>query len=74
MMARALSAALKTSRCINYQSQYGAVHIIDVEQRTKSKIIIWGTVDDGHEWRSFECVYGAKITAFKLRSIPRRRP
>lgn len=60
--------------CSAHASQYGAVHIIDVEQRTKSKIVIWGTIDDGYERRSFECVYGAKITAFKLRSVPRRRP
>lgn len=56
-----------------HASQYGAVHIIDVGQRTPSKIIIWGTVNDDQAQRSFEGFYGAKITALKLRSTPRSR-
>jgi len=59
--------------CSAHASQYGAVHIIDVEQHTTSKIIVWGTVDDGQARRSFECAYGTKITGFKLRPIPSRR-
>ena len=56
--------------CTAHASRYGTVHIIDVQQFTTSKIIVWGTVDDGKERRSFECGYGTKITDFKLRAIP----
>lgn len=55
--------------CSAQASPYGAVHIIDIEQRTASKIIVWGTVDDGKERRSFECAYGTRIIGFKLRAI-----
>lgn len=58
--------------CSAHASQYGAVHIIDIEQRAASKIIVWGTVNDGKERRSFECGYGTKITGFKLRPIKPR--
>lgn len=57
------------TECSTRASQYGRVHIIDVEQRSISKIIVWGTVDDGKQRRSFECDYGTKITGFKLRTI-----
>jgi len=60
------------SECSARASQYGRVHIIDVEQHSISKIIVWGTVDDGKQRRSFECDYGTKITGFKLRAIPRQ--
>lgn len=59
--------------CGTQASQYGAVHIIDVQQATPSKIIVWGTVDDGKQRRSFECRYGTKITSFKLRAIKPQR-
>lgn len=55
--------------CSNRAAQYGAIHIIDVEQHSVGKIIVWGTVDDGKQKRSFECDYGARITGFKLRAI-----
>ena len=55
--------------CSDHAAQYGTVHIIDVQQRARSKITVWGTVDNGQERRSFECGYGTKITAFKLRGI-----
>lgn len=55
--------------CTARASQYGKVHIIDVEQRTTSRIVVWGTVDDGNQRRSFRCAYGTKITSFKLRAI-----
>ncbi len=61
-----------TADCTAQASQYGAVHIIDVEQRSPSKIIVWGTVDDGKQRRSFECSYGTSITGFKLRAIKPR--
>lgn len=58
--------------CTTYAAQYGTVHIIDVEQHTPAKIIVWGTVDDGKAKQSFQCNYGSKITGFKLRPIKTR--
>lgn len=55
--------------CSTRAAQYGAVHIIDVQQASASKIIVWGTVDDGKQKRSFECDFGTKISGFKLRPI-----
>jgi hypothetical protein len=55
--------------CTVQAAQYGTVNIIDVEQHRVNQIIVWGTVDDGKQKRSFECDYGTKITAFKLREI-----
>ncbi len=55
--------------CSAKAAQYGAVHVIDVQQYSVSKIIVWGTVDDGKEKRSFQCDFGTKITGFKLRPI-----
>jgi len=61
------------AECSNRAAQYGQVHIIDVEQRSPSKIVVWGTADDGKVRRSFECSYGTKVTGFKLRTIGSRR-
>lgn len=55
--------------CTRRAAQYGTVNVIDVEQHRVDKIIVWGTVDDGKQKRSFECDYATKITAFKLREI-----
>ena len=55
--------------CTAQASQYGAVQIIDVQQSSVSKIIVWGTVGDGAARRSFECSFGTRVTGFKLRAI-----
>ena len=55
--------------CAAQASQYGAVHIIDVQQSSVNKIIVWGTVGDGAARRSFECAFGTRVTSFKLRTI-----
>jgi len=55
--------------CMQQAAKYGTVNVIDVEQHRIDKIIVWGTVDDGKQKRSFECDYATKITAFKLREI-----
>ncbi len=55
--------------CSEHAAQYGAVHVIDVQQASVSQIIVWGTVDDGKEKRSFQCNFGTKITGFRLRPI-----
>ena len=59
--------------CSDYAAPHGAVHIIDVEQRSVDKIVVWGTVDDGQRRRSFECGFKTAITYFKLREITARR-
>lgn len=58
-----------TEACTAQAAQYGAVHIIDVQQARIDKIIVWGTIDDGKGRQSFECSFGTKIAAFKLRPI-----
>ncbi len=55
--------------CSARAAQYGAVHVIDVEQHRIDKIIVWGTVEDGPQKRSFQCDFGTSITAFTLRPI-----
>lgn len=55
--------------CTQEAAKYGTPRIIDVEQHRVNQIIVWGTVDDGKQKRSFECDYGTKVTAFKLREI-----
>jgi hypothetical protein len=55
--------------CTAQAAKYGTVNVIDVEQHRMNQIIVWGTVDDGKQKRSFECDFGTKITGFKLRDI-----
>jgi hypothetical protein len=59
--------------CSERAAQYGAVHIIDVEQRTTSRIVVWGTVGEGADRKSFQCTFRTKIVDFKLRAIKARR-
>ena len=57
--------------CSAHAAQYGTVHVIDVEQRNASRIIVWGTVTDATQRRrSFQCDFRTAITSFKLRPIP----
>lgn len=58
--------------CEAFAVHYGAVHVIDVEQHSINKIIVWGTVGEGQQRRSFQCDYGTKMTSFKLRPITPR--
>jgi hypothetical protein len=55
--------------CSAHAVQFGTVHIIDVEQRSPAKIVVWGTVTSMSARRSFECTYTTKIVGFKLRAI-----
>ena len=55
--------------CTAQAAAYGTVHIIDVEQRSASRMIVWGTVDDGKQRQSFECGFGTAVSYFKLRPI-----
>ena len=70
------NAALKPQareQCSAQAARYGAVHIIDVEQRRVDNLIVWGTVDDGTKKQSFQCDFGTKITGFTLRPITPQR-
>jgi hypothetical protein len=58
--------------CSDHAAQYGAVHIIDVEQRAIDRIIVWGRVETNDGRRSFECAFGTQITSFKLRNVAPR--
>lgn len=58
--------------CTARAGQYGAVHIIDVEQRSVNRMIVWGTVTDARERRSFQCHFTTGIADFKLRAIKAR--
>ena len=60
-------------QCSTQAGRYGAVNVIDVEQHRVDKIIVWGTVDDGKQKRSFQCDFGAKITGLVLRPITPQR-
>jgi hypothetical protein len=55
--------------CMQEAAKYGTPALIDVEQHKLNEIVVWGTVDDGKQKRSFECDYGTRITGFKLRDI-----
>ena len=56
--------------CTARAAQLGAVTVIDVQQYSPSRIIVWGTVAAATGRQSFECQFGQAITAFKLRPIP----
>ncbi len=56
-------------QCTARAAQYGAVHIIDVEQRSVGRIVVWGTVTAAGQRRSFECAFTDKVAGFKLREI-----
>lgn len=55
--------------CSDHAARHGAVHIIDVVQRSVDTITVWGTVDEGKRRRSFECGFKTAISSFKLREI-----
>ena len=70
--ARAGNQALQPQAreaCTARAAQYGAVHVIDVEQHQVDKIIVWGTVEDATQRRSFQCDFGTRVTGFTLRAI-----
>ncbi len=55
--------------CTARAAPYGAVHIIDVEQRSVGRMIVWGTVTDAARRRSFQCHFTTAITEFRVREI-----
>lgn len=56
--------------CTAQAAQYGSVYIVDVEQRRRDRIIVWGSVTDAQQRRrTFECHYTTKLAGFTLRDI-----
>ena len=59
-----------TEACTRQAAQYGAVYIVDVQQRRADRIIVWGSVTDAAQHRrTFECHYTNKMVGFRLREI-----
>ncbi|HEX8526188.1 hypothetical protein [Allosphingosinicella sp.] len=55
--------------CRERAAQHGEVHIIDVERRSTGRVIVWGTVQDSAQRRSFECRYDGEVDGFTLRAV-----
>ena len=62
-------APIADQQCSAQAAQYGVVKVIDVQQASPSKIIVWGTAGEGTARQSFQCDFGTKITGFTLRAI-----
>jgi hypothetical protein len=85
MAASALGAAARASEagratadpelareaCVTRAAQHGQVKVIDVEQRTNARVVVWGTTESQQERQSFECTYTGKIAGFRLRPLKR---
>ena len=59
--------------CTAEAAKHGEVTVIDVEYRSASRLIVWGTVANGAQRRSFECRWNGKIVEFKLRDSAQAR-
>jgi hypothetical protein len=57
------------AECAAGAAPLGTVHVIDVEDRGPGRAIVWGTVGEGPQRRSFECQWAGKIVGFKVRAI-----
>jgi hypothetical protein len=66
-------APLARQECSAQAARHGTVHIIDVEQSSAARIVVWGTVTAGSIRQSFECRFGTAVTSFKLRPIAAAR-
>lgn len=60
---------LAAKACTARAAQMGAVHVIDIEQRTPAKIIVWGTIEEKNQRLGFECSFGTEISDFKVYTI-----
>jgi hypothetical protein len=53
--------------CTQRAAQHGTVFIIDVEQRRRDTIIVWGSATDAQQQRrAFECHFTTRLSRFKL--------
>jgi hypothetical protein len=56
--------------CRTQAAQYGEVTVIDVEQQSATRAMVWGTAGGPGQRRSFECKYDrGKVASFKLRKL-----
>ena len=59
-----------TEACTQRAGQYGSVYIVDVQQRYRDRLIVWGSVTDARQHRrTFECHFTTRLVGFKLREI-----
>jgi hypothetical protein len=58
--------------CTERAEQLGEVHVIDTERRGSGAVVVWGTVKNERERRSFECRFDGKVSGFKLRAIAQK--
>jgi hypothetical protein len=49
----------------------GEVHVIDLEQRSARRVVVWGTATNASARQSFECTYTDRVTGFRLRRLDR---
>jgi len=61
------------SQCSALAAAYGAVHVIDVEQRSVERMVVWGTTEGRGGRQSFECAFGTKVVGFKIHPIAAAR-
>src|SRR5918997_4023728 len=51
-----------TQACTQQAQQHGSVYIVDVEQRRRDRIIVWGSVTDAQQRRrTFECHFSTRV-------------
>ena len=59
-----------TQACTQQAATHGSVYIVDVQQRYRDRLIVWGSVTDAQQRRrTFECHFTTKVVGFKLRDI-----
>ena len=61
------------SQCSALAAPYGVVHVIDVEQRSVERMVVWGTTEGRSGRQSFECAFGTKVVGFKIHPIAAAR-
>lgn len=55
--------------CRARAATHGEVHVIDLEQRSARRVVVWGTATSASARQSFECTYTDRVTGFRLRRI-----
>ena len=65
--------ATAISQCSELAAPYGVVRVIDVEQRSVERMVVWGTTEGRAGRQSFECAFGTKVAGFKIRPIAAAR-
>jgi type IV pilus biogenesis protein CpaD/CtpE len=55
--------------CRARAATHGEVQVIDLEQRSARRVVVWGTATSTAQRQSFECTYAGRVTAFRLRRL-----